>query len=348
MSRGRRAPRNRGVRPLAGHPRLRRLLPYLLAAAVVLALVLLAQPALLARAASRFQPIYAPAVAALSLLYYGLQGLRWHPLLRAAGIRLSWSRAVVLNLAGQAAGLLPGGELTRAVLVSEVSGKELADAVSTITVQELISTLVVIAVAAPAAATRPLAALGVGLALAGTLLALLVLAWGRAFEVVLRLVGRLPLLRRLAPELERLRDQTVRLLTRWDTLWWSALNVLQVAVTVTMFWLLLRGLGLGLGWPVAALIYAAAHLAGAVSLSPGGLGGFEAACVALLLGFGVPLDLAVAAALLQRLADKGLGTLFGVAAYAWARRAYHLEARRVVLGRVRDGGGSDRRASREA
>ncbi len=320
--------------------RLRPALPYLFGGAILVALVLLAQPSLLVVAARRFDPIYAPVIAGLALAYYMLQGARWVPLLRAVGIRAPVPQVLLLNLAGQSTGLLPGGELTRALLVSEVAKVEVGEVVATITVQELIYNLLILAVAMAGALHGPLTAAGVGAALGAMVLALTVLTVEPLFALATRLVGAIPIARRVVPDLRDVRRDTIRLLRRWDTLGWSGLSILQVGVTVTMFWVVVRALDPGrLGWEDAALVYAVAHLAGAVSFSPGGLGGFEGVCIALLLSFGLPLQVGVAAALIQRAGDKGLGTVFGIAAYIFARHRYRLKASRVVRHGQRPAGG---------
>jgi len=92
--------------------------------AAVATLIAVLNPGQFARSVAGFRVWSVPGILALSMLYYLLQGLRWQPLLRAVGVRLPLSRTLLLNLAGQATGLLPLGELTRAVLVSEASGAE--------------------------------------------------------------------------------------------------------------------------------------------------------------------------------------------------------------------------------
>ena len=57
-------------------PRLRALAPWVGALAVLLGLVLAVRPQRFAAAAERFDPVYAPVVAALCLAYYVLQGDR--------------------------------------------------------------------------------------------------------------------------------------------------------------------------------------------------------------------------------------------------------------------------------
>ena len=105
-------------------------------------------------------------MAALCLVWYVLQGVRWHPLLRDRGSRLGMGDTIVVNLAGQSAGLLPGGELARAVLASEAARIEIGDAIATITVQELTYILLLVAAAVPAALHHRVAAVGVGVVLA--------------------------------------------------------------------------------------------------------------------------------------------------------------------------------------
>ena len=328
--------------------RLRSSLPYLLGVAVIIALLLAVNPSRFAFAASRFNPVYAPVVAALSLSYYLLQGIRWQPLLRAVGVRLRLRDTLLLNFAGQAAGLLPAGELARAVLVSEVAKVEVGKVTATITVQELIYTVLLIAAATPGAFQRTIAAVGVSVALVVILAVTAILTLHQLFEKIAAGVEKVPLLRRFVPDLMQLQQQTAKLLRRWDTLYWSPLSALQVAVTITMFWLVIQALDPGrVSWATAAFAYAVAGLAGALSLGPGGLGGFEAAGVFMLIVVGVPFQIAVAATVLQRVADKGLATVYGGIAYMYARRHYQLKNARVVRrGRRRNRGSSPRKSAR--
>lgn len=100
-------------------PRLRSIALDVLAVAIVVALVLGIGPQAFAGAARNFDPVDAPVVAALCLAWYVLQGVRWHPLLRDRGSRPGMGDTIVVNLAGQSVGPLPGGEMARAVLAGE-------------------------------------------------------------------------------------------------------------------------------------------------------------------------------------------------------------------------------------
>jgi uncharacterized protein (TIRG00374 family) len=283
-------------------------------------------PGQLGGALDRFFLPAIPAILALSAAFYVLQGLRWFFLLREVGARISIGDTILLNLAGQSTGMLPLGELTRAIFVSEAAGEvEFGDVVATVTVQELIFMLILVVIAVPGVLSVRRALPGLVVALVGIALVVAVLTVPPAFHLIHRLVERTPVLRRFTGQVDRLRQETVVLLHRFDTLGWSVISVAQAGVGVTLFWLVVHGLsGAGLSWAQASFVLAASYVAGAVSLIPGGIGAAEASVVGLLIAAGVDPATATAAALLQRLADKGFATLVGFAAYAIARRRFRL------------------------
>lgn len=294
-----------------------------------MALVVALDPRNVGRAVTHFSPHLIPAVLLLSVGYYLIQGLRWHYLLRAGGIELPLRRTLLLNLAGQSTGLLPLGELTRAVLVADEAGVPAGAVVGTITVQELLYTLVLVAAAVPAAIGHRAAASVIWVALTGTLAVLVLLTTPPLWRRMRWLVRRTPLLRRLSGQIEELQIEVDRLLRRRDTLVWSWLTVLGALDAVTLFWVVVEGVDPGaISWTDAALVYAVSHLAGALSAIPGGIGAYEASVVGLLIGAGVDPSTATAAALLHRAADKGLNTLVGVIALSWARHSAVPPARR--------------------
>jgi len=123
---------------------------------------------------------------------------------------------------------------------------------------------------------------------------------------------------------------------RPQTWLWLILSVLGALFELTLFWLMVRGTsGMAVPWVTTTFIYGAAYLTGAATSPGGGVGGFESTAIALLHTQGVLGPAAVAAALLQRAADKGVITLAGFAAWFWVQR--HLRVRRGLL----LGGGGD-------
>ena len=323
--------------PVAGsvpHPspgRRRRFRPALLiptgfGVAAVVALVVASNPGVLGRAISRFDLLLIPVILALSASFYVLQGLRWYFLLRDIGAGISVGDSILLNIAGQSTGMLPLGELTRAVFASEASGDvEFGEVVATVTVQELIFMLILILIAVPGVLSVHRALPGLIVALCGIAFVMVLLLVPPCFHLVHRLVERTPVLRRFTGQVDHLRQDTVVLLHQPKTLGWSVLSVAGAGVGVTLFWLVVHGLsGTDLSWPMASFVLAASYVAGAVSLIPGGIGAAEASVVGLLVLAGGDPATATAAALLQRIGDKGFATLMGFVAYAIARRRFHL------------------------
>jgi uncharacterized protein (TIRG00374 family) len=300
---------------------LRRAAPSLVGIAALAALVVGVDPVAFRNSVAHFHIALLAPVVVVSLGYYFVQGLRWHQLLRDVGARLRWQDSVLLNYAGQATALLPLGELTRAVLAAEAGDVEFGSVVATVTVQELIYTLVLILFAVPGLLALQHAFAGVVVALCLTMGIFVALTWCPAYRWLRRGVAHTPLVRRFLRDVDRLHNDTVVLLRHRSTLTGSWLSALQAAGTISAFWMVAEALAPGqLSWRDAAFVYAVSNLAGALSLIPGGIGAYEASVVGLLVGVGIHPATATAIALVQRLADKGLATLVGFAGYAVARR----------------------------
>lgn len=280
--------------------------------------------------AQRFSLVAVPFVVVLSLSYYLVQGVRWHFLLRDAGVHLPMGDTVLLNIAGQSTGLLPLGELTRAVLVAEVGSAELGGVVATITVQELIYTVFMVAAAIPGSFEHRAWGGAVVAALVFTVAVFVLLTVPRVFGVVRAVVRRVPLLRRFEPDIQELRRETVVLLRRPDTYLWSVLSLFGVLIAITLFWLVVHSIDPHLlTWPEAAFVYAVSHIAGAVSLLPGGLGAYEASIAGLLVASGASIQVGATIAVLHRAADKGIATMVGMVCYVIARRRHHFTGFRL-------------------
>ncbi|TMC48595.1 MAG: flippase-like domain-containing protein [Chloroflexi bacterium] len=325
---------------------MRKIIPFAVGVAAIVALVLAVNPRSLGGVIEHFDVRALPVIVALSMTYYLLQGLRWHYLLRVVGVRLRLGDTVLLNMAGQSTGLLPLGELTRAILVTDAAEAEFGAVVATITVQELTYTLIIIAAAVPGALQHPQTTGGLLFALFLTSLVFVILLVPPVFRLVRAVVRRTPLLGRYLADVDELQRETVVLLRRWDTLALSAISISGALDAITLFWLVVHSLQPGLvSWPVAAFIYAVSHIVGAITFSPGGLGGFEASTVGLLISVGgADPALAGGCAILQRVADKGLATLVGMVAYLIARRRFRLGG--ISLLRPREAQERSRRARR--
>jgi uncharacterized protein (TIRG00374 family) len=228
---------------------------------------------------------------------------------------------VLLNVAGQATAVLPLGELTRAVLVAEATATPFGAVVATVTVQELMYTMLLIAFAVPGLIGVHNALPGVVAALVLVAVIFIALVWCPAYRWLRLLVSHTPGLRRVLSDVDELHNDMVLLARHRGTLTGAWISALQAACTITALWLVAEALAPGqLTWKAAALVFAVSNVAGALSLIPGGIGAYEASVVGLLVGLGMNPGTAAAVALVQRLADKGLATALGFAGYAAARR----------------------------
>jgi uncharacterized membrane protein YbhN (UPF0104 family) len=175
--------------------------------------------------------------------------------------------------------------------------------------------------------------------LAGIVGVVTILTVPPVFHVVHVLVSRTPVLRRFLSQVDELQQETVQLLHRPDTLGWSVLDLVRVMVSTGVFWVVVQGLEPGaIGWWKAAFVLAVSYVGGAVSLIPGGAGANEATTVGALLLLGLPPGAAAAAAILQRALVTGTATVMGFAAYAIARRRFHLSGLGALRTRAADRG----------
>ncbi|MGH7722922.1 MAG: lysylphosphatidylglycerol synthase transmembrane domain-containing protein [Candidatus Dormibacteria bacterium] len=307
----------RGARRLAA-----RALPAVAALGGVGALVGLVNPRSVAGALGRFDASTLLPLFLLVLLFYLLQGMRWHLLLRAVGVVEDIADTQLINLAGQTLTAVPPlGDLTRALLVSRRSGVELGAAAATVTIQELTFTLLVVAAAAPGLARLPHGALWMLAVVLGICAVIAILTVPRLFDVVHRWASATPGLRRFAGDIDTLHREVCRLLGRADVLAGAVLDLGRVITATAALLLVLRGLGIdSLGWWDGALVLAVSFVGGALSLLPGGMGANEATVVGILMVLGVNPAAAAAAAIVQRLSLTLVPTAGGALAYLALRR----------------------------
>jgi uncharacterized protein (TIRG00374 family) len=329
------------------HPVLRTVIPTLVALAAFAALILTASPAQLAKAIERFHIVLLAPVVLLPICFYLLQGVRWWTLLRAGRFRIGLGDTVLLTVTGQSTALLPLGELGRSLLVARVTGSGVGSVLATETVQELLFVGILFVAAIPGAIRLPLALAAVLIATAAVTAIGVALSSARVYRRLHGLVTKTPLLRRIAPAVDELQRFWVKLLEARATYTWLWLSVLQAGVAVTSMWVIVEALVPGrLSWPDAALVYAVTQGASWIGMSPGGLGIFELSTAGFLVVFGIQYGDAAAAALIFRLADKGLGMLIGLSTLPIVHRRYGLTAANVL--RLRQAGTQGSRSRRRA
>ncbi|ESQ16119.1 MAG: flippase-like domain-containing protein [Thiohalocapsa sp. PB-PSB1] len=252
---------------------------------------------------------------ALSLLNYSLRFVRWHGYLRALGAQVPLFRDFLIYIAGFAFTVTPGkaGEAVRSVYL-RAAGVPWSPGLAALAAERILDLAAV--------------ALLTGFALIGfadyLLPALALVACVAAGLVVVvhprvadRLLALLPSVGRWQHLKQGARQMLVHarvLLSAWRLLLGIAIGLAAWGAEALGFYLLLGWLGVNADALAAAGIYAASMLVGAASFLPGGLGGAEAAMVAMLMASGAALTSATTATLICRAVTLWFAVGLGIAA----------------------------------
>lgn len=259
----------------------------------------------------------------LSLVNYGLRSLRWHLFARALGLGLAPLTSALHYFGGFAMSVTPGkiGELVRVRWLAAAAGAPLiraAPAALADRAADLAAMAILLAAclsfAVEIRGAWAIAFLALGAAFVATHPRLLEQAVLAAYRLSGRRLPRLTArLRRAARSLTALAEGGVLIPS-------LALGMAGWAAEGYAFHLLLVWFGADIGFATALAIFIFATLAGGLTGAPGGLGGAEAAMVALLTLRGADLETAVAATVIIRATTLWFAVVIGLAAFPFAER----------------------------
>ncbi len=259
----------------------------------------------------------------LSLVNYGFRGLRWHIFARRLGLGTGLVQNMRHFLGGFAMSVTPGrvGEMVRMRWIGRETGAPfektaplaLVDRASDLGAMAVLLGITVALSATGISGALPLTALAIAAAVVATRPALL----GGAGDLGYRLIGRWPRLfarvRTAARSLARFSDPSTMLVA-------VLLGAVGWLAEGYAFHLLLLWMGADIGLARAMAIFIFATLAGGLTGAPGGVGGAEAAMVALLALEGVPLEVSVPATAVIRLTTLWFAIAIGMAVFPVAER----------------------------
>lgn len=267
-------------------------------------------------------PMKLAALSGLALAHYVIRALRWHVMVRIGGVHVPWRSNLLYFFGGFAMTATPGrvGELVRLRWLMRATGQGFGHLLPIAFADRAIELASIVALIALALTATGLGSgavwwvLGVGAAVVWVACrprALLV-----AVDGLYRLAGgRKP---RLFVKLRRLTRRLGPFMRLPVFLPVLALGIVGWAFEGIAFWLLLDWLGAEIGLATATAIFLIAVLSGALSGLPGGLGGTEATSVALLLMQGVPLNIAVLATAIIRVATLWFAVALGFCTFPFA------------------------------
>lgn len=259
----------------------------------------------------------------LSLVNYLFRGVRWHLFSNCLGLPTTLIQDVRHFLGGFAMSVTPGrvGELIRMRWLRRETGWAV----------ERTAPLVLVDRASDLAAMAVILAGGIALSAGGISMAMpvAILALGSAFVVTrpLLLSSLITVLYRVVGRFPRLMAR-VRIAARSIGVF-SSPSILATALGLGLigwfaegyaFHLLLMWMGADIGLAKAVAIFTFSTLAGGLTGAPGGVGGAEAAMVALLALEGVPLEVSVPATAVIRLTTLWFAILIGLTVFPMAER----------------------------
>ena len=250
---------------------------------------------------------------ALSLVNYLGRGLRWH-----------LGQSIRHFLGGFAMSVTPGrvGELVRMRWIRRETGwafertapLAIVDRAADLSAMALLLAAALVLSATGVKGGVPVALAALLVAFVATRPALLRSVGDAVYRVSGRRMPRLfARVRRAARSLEVFSSPSILLAG-------GTLGVLGWFAEGYAFHLLLSWMGADVGLWMAVAIFIFATLAGGLTGAPGGLGGAEAAMVALLAVQGVPLEIAVPATLIIRVTTLWFAIAIGIAVFPAAER----------------------------
>lgn len=260
---------------------------------------------------------------ALSLVNYLFRGARWHLFATRLGLPTQFGQNLRHFLGGFAMTATPGrvGELIRMRWLRRETGWSfertaplvLVDRASDLAAMAVILAMALTLSAIGIAGGIPVVLLALGAAYVATRPALLAACVTLAYRILGRFGRLFGKVRRAAKSLSAFTNPQVMLAA-------GGLGLIGWLAEGYAFHLLLVWMGSDIGFWAATAIFVFSTLAGGLTGAPGGVGGAEAAMIALLAIQGVPLEVSLPATLIIRVTTLWFAIGIGFAIFPIAER----------------------------
>ena len=259
----------------------------------------------------------------LSMVNYLARSLRWHLYARRLGLNTRLAQDIRHFLGGFAMSVTPGrvGELVRMRWIRRETGWSfertaplmLADRASDLAAMGVLLALTLALSTRGIALGLPVALLALIGAFVATRPALLAGLAGLGYRTTGRFARFFVQVRRAAGSLARFSSPRLLAAT-------TALGAMGWMAEGFAFHLLLVWMGADIGLAKATAIFIFSALAGGLTGAPGGVGGAEAAMVALLVLEGVPMEVSLPATVIIRVTTLWFAIGIGLIVFPWAER----------------------------
>lgn len=269
----------------------------------------------------------------LSLVNYLLRGLRWHLFAKRLGLKVSLLQSLRHFLGGFAMSVTPGrlGELVRMRWIRRETGVPaertaplvLMDRASDLAVMALILAAGLLAATSGPRGAIPVVIIALIAAFVATRPALIKFCVTLAYKII----GRKP---RLFARMRKA-SESLKQFDHAPTMFGAmSLGGLGWFAEGAAFYLLMNWMGADISLATCVVIFVFSTLAGGLTGAPGGVGGAEAAMIALLSLEGIPLSMSIPATAVIRLTTLWFAIVIGLVIFPIAekyskRGAYALE-----------------------
>lgn len=271
---------------------------------------------------ARFEWAWLPVLVALTLTNYGLRFAKWHYLLRRLNVDMPFVEDLWNFLSGLAMVISPGkaGELLKPYVVRARTGATMMTTIPALVGERLTDGIAMLMLAGVGvttyAADQTVYIIALLAVIAG---GLAVLANKTVSLFIIKMLGNLPVVGRVAPRLEEMYTAMRVCLAPVPFLFTVVLSVVAWFAECVAYWLVLRGLNIDATLDVSTFIYASATVIG--SPSPGGLGMADGALAFFATTLvGASQSDAVASALIARVVTLWLGVGIGAVALVQVSR----------------------------
>lgn len=259
----------------------------------------------------------------LSLVNYSIRGLRWHIFVQRLGIRTGFWQDFRHYLGGFAMTVTPGriGELVRMRWLYRETGWSfektapltLIDRASDLAALALILGLALMLSSTGIFGALPVAILALIAALISTRPRMLAALADLGYRVLKRWPRLFAKVRTAARSLGKFSNLALMSTTTF-------LGIIGWFAEIYAFYVLLGWMGAEVRLPVAAAIFVFSTIAGSLTGAPGGVGGAEAAMIALLSLEGVPLETSLPATAIIRVTTLWFAIGIGLVVFPYAER----------------------------
>jgi uncharacterized protein (TIRG00374 family) len=268
----------------------------------------------LAESLARFDYRYLPIILLLAPLNYFLRFAKWNYYLGLLGIKIERRTNLKIFISGLGMTVTPGklGEFIKAYLIKEVKGIPVSVTSPLIVAERLTDSISMIILASIGALTFRY---GIGILAAAALFVVLLIFFirYRSFaEVCIRLLKKLPLLKRIGSQIDLFYKSSYELLSMRSLLFSVTIGTVSWAFEGLIVYLVLKGFNTPVSILSSMFTVSFATIMGAISMLPGGLFVAEGSIMGILIMMGVPREIASAATIITRFSTLWLGVAIGI------------------------------------